>query len=1206
MERRQSSILLDSSSLRKKPVITKGTKVIFLRPPLVSASPAVGRGQWVEGKVTGLPSPTSFSVQASSDGSIQTVPAIDVARFPTNRPFDEIHDLCDLSEVHEPGLLFALQQRFNLDLPYTTLGSRMILAVNPYKWVKYDLEGGVPHPTLIAHRVLKHIYPSSNDAGDSFSGSLSEDRRPFSAAIVCTGQSGAGKTEATKMILKELSAKTAKKPAALERLEVSHPILELFGNARTAMNDNSSRYARYLLLTFSPEAPNVVDAALYPMLLETSRLTQRRPEDGNFHVLHALFDGITAKEREELELWDIGLFPAVASTSGNSAALPYTLADLRASLAKLGFDKNAEASILRLLAGILHLLRVQFSANDPHSPPHIADKQPLLKAGHLLGFQKPGDDTNVLDDLLTRVTIQIGGRKEVKLLNKATAVSYRDSLARALYEGLFEYLVSVINNGQAGVSGVSAAATHTSLAQAIQHLNKLKQDNAKAGREKDTVRTVGILDIFGFETVSEGDNDFEQLLINYTNEELQRLYNEKETAAFADEAEVEGVTLPDMISPAAVDGASGGIKSPTSHSESIPEKDGISATEVSAASGRACIECLSKKPNGILHLVSDESTAGLQGTTQGASAAVTNLVDKITKAWTAIHPKTLKRNIKDPKTFIVEHFCETVTYSAANLSQKNRISTNATSAMLPSLQQDEFIKKVLERHVAATKNSTIRCGGTSSQITLFLAQLNPLLDHLRQSSLYWVRCIKPNAVKSPALFAMPLVRDQLRTSGVLRTVVDMSEGFSVRLPLQQFVSLVKPLMYKRKPTSSPSTASSIAKSPDFDEASGKLLTVKEQAAKAVDIVPSCAGGRVLLGITLAFMQRTTLQEIEDLVSTRQMTLSYILQRVGRGYLIRLHAAAALRQKKHFEYISECKARMAAEKPIREELEKQRLSMHQQDATLRSHVLHGGIKRATKVVPSAMERLARTIATIDKELDKALHEMKAFDQARHDKELVSNEQEKYIEFYQRQAAAEKQKELDLKRKSEKAREDLIHQKKVTHSRKFAQQQEYEEKKKHAIQMMFKAKGHQIAQQLEEEKRQIEQKKAERLRQEQLAVRAHLRRAEERLLVRHTLLEEQRFRQAIEAEVIAAAVTSQHSTSVSTARNRSNSPLRLRGRSVSQASEHSLSRREGEMLSPNTTDPDEVQWEVRKSLWKMWEKENSVPRGRSSSNPRQAFY
>lgn len=70
------------------------------------------------------------------------------------------------------------------------------------------------------------------------------------------GESGSGKTEASKKVLHyiaEITVRKGKVEEVKDKLLKSNPILEAFGNAKTNRNDNSSRFGKYMDIEFNFE-----------------------------------------------------------------------------------------------------------------------------------------------------------------------------------------------------------------------------------------------------------------------------------------------------------------------------------------------------------------------------------------------------------------------------------------------------------------------------------------------------------------------------------------------------------------------------------------------------------------------------------------------------------------------------------------------------------------------------------------------------------------------------------------------------------------------------------------------------------------------------------------------------------------------------------------------------------------------------------------
>ncbi|KAJ7312523.1 hypothetical protein OS493_039634, partial [Desmophyllum pertusum] len=271
----------------------------------------------------------------------------------------------------------------------------------------------------------------------------------------------------------------------------SNALLESFGNAKTTRNNNSSRFGKFLEIQFNQKGePD--GGKLYIFLLEKSRVVHLAPNERNFHVFYQILRGCTQEEKGHFGLQgkteDYYYLnqSGVYTIDGKDDKKDYKAT--RAAMDVVGLDHVKQETMFQLLSAILHLGNVEFKENGNVAFP--TDEKLLQCLARLLGVNKE----NLQEKLVSVITeTRWGGRVEItkKTNNKDQAVVARDTLAKALYSHLFDYLVQVINN-------------------AMQ-------------KEKDNL-CIGILDIYGFESIKE--NSFEQFVINYVNEKLQQVFVE--------------------------------------------------------------------------------------------------------------------------------------------------------------------------------------------------------------------------------------------------------------------------------------------------------------------------------------------------------------------------------------------------------------------------------------------------------------------------------------------------------------------------------------------------------------------------------------------------------------------------------------------------------------------------------------------------------
>uniref|UniRef100_A0A6B2KWF1 Myosin motor domain-containing protein n=1 Tax=Arcella intermedia TaxID=1963864 RepID=A0A6B2KWF1_9EUKA len=393
-----------------------------------------------------------------------------------------------LDDMNIPLIMHTLRERCKTDQIYTNVGT-ILISINPYKMLplytpammeKYSKRGDKelpPHPFIIGDRCYLNLW---DDDGQNQS-------------ILVSGESGAGKTEATKVILNYLADVAGSSSGVEQKILRANPILEAFGNAKTIRNNNSSRFGKWMEIHFDKKR-SICGARILSYLLEKSRVPWQTPNERNYHIFYQLLKGAEPALLKELGLGTVQDY-VYTSKSGCTAVDgmddAHEFNETKKSFLELDFTEEEIKSVFKIVAAVLHLGNLVFKKNPQDETKSMVDNiQVLQQIAKLLEI-----DGEALKKALTSRTFIIGNRKEEATLvplDVSQAEEGRDSMAKHLYGALFEGLVKRINSTLSkGLSG-------------------------------DT-KFIGILDIFGFEIFQ--NNSFEQLCINFTNEKLQQKFN---------------------------------------------------------------------------------------------------------------------------------------------------------------------------------------------------------------------------------------------------------------------------------------------------------------------------------------------------------------------------------------------------------------------------------------------------------------------------------------------------------------------------------------------------------------------------------------------------------------------------------------------------------------------------------------------------------
>jgi len=726
-----------------------------------------------------------------------------------------VHDLIGLTHLHEPAILHALRLRYDADIIYTSTGP-ILIAVNPFKKMdylyseevmeEYRIQGehakssggsgaGIASKTPfkqtkatlgrlgkqhdLEDKLPPHAYKTADEAYRAMMRGIensmlmtrggARSRRsstggladlPTNQSILVSGESGAGKTVTTKIVLnyfamlskriqeeesrkrresnyspacspmknnsgrRQLSPMMTSCPPDNDEDQVcieqqvlqSNPILEAFGNARTLRNDNSSRFGKYIDIQFTSQG-KLSGAKIETYLLEKVRLIHPGKGERNYHVFYQFLASATKEERREYMIQNMGLqdFRLLSQTETyarrdgvKDGTMHHEMLD---AMITIGFDVPTIKSIMRLIVAILHAGNMTFTpTSHGHSDACILDKTPsAIAAAKLLGVS--------FEDLASALTfraIRAGNEVVHSPMDITQSKKACEALMKATYGAAFDYIVTKVNESISNQQSQVSQSKHAS---------------------------IGVLDIFGFETFEV--NNFEQICINYTNEALQQQFNKYVFKLEQDEYEREGILWKFI---------------------SFPDNQDV-------------LDLIDRKHTGILALL-DEQCIVPKSTDEKFTRYLYAKCDKHTRFSASAAQRV------DYK-FSIEHYAGPVEYSTDSWLEKNKDQLPAASANLLKHSSFGLLSK-LQTFVRSEDRDGRGSVATKSVGAQFSAQLRELRARIDTTVPHYIRCLKPNDELVPEHFDPKMIVDQLRCGGVLEAVRVSRAGYPTRYPHDVF------------------------------------------------------------------------------------------------------------------------------------------------------------------------------------------------------------------------------------------------------------------------------------------------------------------------------------------------------------------------------------------------------------------------------------
>lgn len=443
---------------------------------------------WLDGEVVEVNGDT-IKVACTS-GKTVVVKGSNVYPKDAEAPPCGVDDMTKLAYLHEPGVLQNLRSRYDMNEIYTYTGS-ILIAVNPFTRLPHLYDNHMmaqykgaafgelsPHPFAVADAAYRLMM-----------------NEKISQSILVSGESGAGKTESTKLLMRYLAYMGGRSVAEGRTVEQqvleSNPVLEAFGNAKTVRNNNSSRFGKFVEIQFDQRG-RISGAAIRTYLLERSRVCQVSDPERNYHCFYMLC-AAPAEDVQRFKLGNARTFHYLNQSNcyeleGVDESKEYIAT--RKAMDIVGISSDEQEGIFRVVAAILHLGNIEFKKGketDSSEPKDEKSRFHLRTAAELFMC-----DEKALEDSLCKRIIVTRDETIIKCLDPHSATLSRDALAKIVYSRLFDWLVDNINSS--------------------------------IGQDPDSKCLIGVLDIYGFESFN--TNSFEQFCINLTNEKLQQHFNQ--------------------------------------------------------------------------------------------------------------------------------------------------------------------------------------------------------------------------------------------------------------------------------------------------------------------------------------------------------------------------------------------------------------------------------------------------------------------------------------------------------------------------------------------------------------------------------------------------------------------------------------------------------------------------------------------------------
>ncbi|EFO99385.1 CRE-HUM-8 protein [Caenorhabditis remanei] len=649
-------------------------------------------------------------------------------------PNKSVEDNCALMHLNEATLLNNCRLRYKQKKIYSYVAN-ILISINPYQTIDgfYSSQKIKEYRGKSLGQKEPHIYAIADK-------SFREMRRHRkSQSIIVSGESGAGKTESQKAILRYLCENWGADAGPIQqRLLETNPILEAFGNAKTLRNNNSSRFGKFVQIHFADNG-NVAGGHVSHYLLETSRICRQTSGERNYHIFYQLIAGSSPELYKYLALGQPHCFNYLSkgflgffthSVNSQTNILKSRWSDSRFSedsmvddyldfqrlenaLKLTGLNEKELMFIWSTVAGILHLGNIEFEENhgDSRGGCKVSQRSEgyVDQAARLLGLET----IELRMGLCARIMQTTKGGARGTLirvpLKSYEAIAGRDALSKSIYSKLFDWLVSRIN---------------------------------RSIPFEESTHFIGVLDVAGFEYYAV--NSFEQFCINFCNEKLQNFFNER---ILKEEQE-------------------------------LYEKEALNVRRIEFMDNKDCIDLFEMKGKGLFDLLDEEArlpTPSYKNFTKRAH-------EENRKHFRLDTPRKSKvkthREMRDDEGLLIRHYAGSVCYETKQFVEKNDDQLHNSLQILIEQSASPLLVSLFPSATSSRPSGNkLKSQSVGSK---FKSQLTILLEKLQSTGTHFVRCIKPNNQMDAWNFDGAAILSQLQCAGMTSVLKLMQDGFPSR------------------------------------------------------------------------------------------------------------------------------------------------------------------------------------------------------------------------------------------------------------------------------------------------------------------------------------------------------------------------------------------------------------------------------------------